>query len=122
MTNVITIQPESIDPIPVNIGKETFSAFPIGIMAYMDFLRVTKATKDEAEQGLAMFELFRTCMDPEEYNRFVEFAKVPRNGVSVRVMLELITALVEKSAASPSEPSSPSQNGETPTGDGSKDG
>lgn len=123
MPEAITIKPEVIESIPINIGEETFYAYPVGIMPYMDFLKVLKATKDEAEQGLAMFDLFSTCMEPDEYDRFLQWARNPKHGISVRVMLELITELVQRSANNrPSEPSSPSQNGETQTGDGSKDG
>lgn len=123
MAEPITLEPDVIEMIPVHIGEEKFACYPVGVMPYIDFLKKSRESKDdEAGVGMAVFELFESTMEPEEYVRFTGFAANPKNGISVRVMLELISALVERSASRPTEPSEPSSNGPGNTGDGSKDG
>lgn len=108
----IVIEPEAIEAIPLKIADEQFSVYPIGVMPYLQFLRIAQSNKDDENTiAVATFDLFESSMEPNEYERFTQYAMNPKNGISIRVMLELISKLVERSANRPSEPSSPSENG-----------
>lgn len=131
MSKRIQIAPEPFEAIEFAIGEEEFQAYPVTILAFMEFSsqtrdaaererkakankkltdgdRDTEVRQAQSDQGAAMFDLFRSTMSEEEYDRFSEFARDPRNGVSSSVLLELIGGLVEASADRPSEPPLPS--------------
>lgn len=115
--NVIELKTEA-KQLPFSINGEGFTAWQVPGISFMKLVN-KMSSGSEAEQAGLMFDVFRSTMTNEEYARFEEFATNPANGVSAEVLFELISKLVEGSAARPTEQSSSSANTQTDGGLGS---
>lgn len=98
--------------LPFVINGEKFSAWQVPGMVFMDLIGKITEEGSEQEQAAAMFEVFKSTMEEEEFARFAKFARNPRNGVSADVLFDLITKLVEGSQSRPTEQPSPSGEGQ----------
>lgn len=99
--------------LPFTINGEKFTAFQVPGMVFMDLIGKVSTEGNESEQAAAMFDVFSSTMEPEEFERFKAFARNPKNGVSADVLFELISKLVEGSQSRPTEQPSASANGQS---------
>ena len=102
-------------------GQEFHLADTMGLMPLMRFAKVARSGVDAQElEGLAaMYDLLEQCIEPDEWDRFVDLATKHRDQGDD--LMEVVKETIETMSARPTERSSDSSDGPAPTSQNSTD-
>jgi len=120
---VTNIEGAPVNDRRVSFAGDTFSiADRIGLMPLMKFAHAASSGVDSSDmEGLAaMYDLLRSCLADEEWPRFE--AAAMRSRAVEDELLKVISDVMEKVTAHPSQPPSDSSDGRLPTGQSSPAG
>lgn len=105
--------------VPFQVNEERFEAWKVPGIMFMELLGKLGGGNENEQAGL-MWDVFKSTMEDQEYERFRTFAVDPSNGVDAGILFEIISALVEASTGRPTEPASSSESGQEGDGAGAE--
>lgn len=106
--------PPSTEPVFFTIDDQRFNCKPSPGGGF----KMLRMNRQLAEGGVialdAVFDFFRSVMEPAEYTRFEEFVDSPDREISTELLGNIFSALWERYANRPTQPREQSANGQSP--------